>query len=111
MPFNVFELRGVYVFRVDDASVPASLERYYNEAEDRYEVPTADELEALPGKWRTVSDLDAYRVIFERDPPVSVRSTAVFVEEGPLRTTLLCPDEAAVERAVEAGGRRVETDG
>ncbi|WP_049986966.1 hypothetical protein [Halobellus rufus] len=110
MPLNVFDLRGVYVFRDDGRSVPASLERHYNEAEDRYEVPTEEELDALPGEWRVVSDLDAYRVVFDRDPPVGVRSEAVFVDEGPLRTTLLCPDEAAVERAIEAGGTPADAD-
>ncbi|WP_144903394.1 hypothetical protein [Halobellus captivus] len=107
MSFNVFEIRGVYLFEGSE-SVPPSLEGYYNDAEDRYEIPEKGDLNALRNEWRLVTDLDAYRVVFDRDPPADVRSTAVFVEEGPIRTTLLCPDEAAVDRALEAGGRLVE---
>lgn len=110
MSFNVFEIRGVYVFRGEGVSIPPSLQRYYNETEDRYEVPERGALEALSAEWELISDLDAYRVVFDREPPASVRSTAVFVEEGPLRTTVLCPDEAAVERAIEEGGQAIDAD-
>jgi len=110
MSLNVFEIRGVYVFRGEGESIPPSLQRYYNDAENRYEVPERDALDDLPGEWELISDLDAYRVVFDRDPPESIRSEAVFEDEGPLRTTLLCPDDAAVERAIEAGGRPIATD-
>jgi hypothetical protein len=110
MPLNVFEMRGVYLFRADEESVPPSLARYHNDAEDRYEVPTEADLDALDDEWRIVSDLDAYRVVFEGDPPADVEAAALFVEDAPLRTTVLCPDDGAVDRALDAGGRRIDAD-
>ena len=107
MSVRVFDLRGVYVFEYDD-EVPPSLEGAYNEFEDRYEVPTADALEALPESFEIVADADPFRVEFRGDPPDAVTEAALFVEDGPMTTTVLCPDEEAVERAVEAGGRRVD---
>ena len=110
MPINVFEMRGVYLFRVNEESIPRSLARYYNDAEERFEVPTEAALDALDAEWRIVSDLDAYRVVFDGDPPAEMQSAALFVEDAPLRTTILCPDEKTVERALDAGGRRVDGD-
>ncbi|MFD1687360.1 hypothetical protein [Halobellus litoreus] len=110
MSLNVFELRGVYVFDAGEGSVPPSLSRYYNDAADRFEVPNEADLEALDTEWRIVTDLDAYRVVFDGDPPSELQSAALFVEEAPLRTTVLCPDRETVERALAAGGSRVDDD-
>lgn len=106
MTVRVFDLRGVYVFEYD-GDVPPSLSGAYNEFEDRYEVPTEDALEAIPEPYEIVEDTDPYRVEFRGDPPDSVAEAALFVEDGPMTTTVLCPDEETVEQAVGAGGRRV----
>lgn len=107
MSVRVFDLRGVYVFEYDGELSP-SLESAYNEFEDRYEVPTADALEAIPEPYEIVEDADPFRVEFRGDPPDAIAEAALFVEDGPMRTTALCPDEATVVRAVDAGGRRVD---
>ncbi len=107
MTIRVFELRGVYVFQYD-GEMPPSLSGAYNEFEDRYELTDSEALEALPGPYELVEDADPYRVEFRGDPPDSVLAAALFVEDGPMSTTVLCPDEETVEQAVAAGGRRVE---
>lgn len=104
---QVFELRGVYVFRWD-GEAPPSLARHYNEVEDRYEVPTRDVLRTLPTAWELVEDPDPYRVRFHGDPPDELLDLAVVTEDGPRGSVLLLPDEAAVSRALEAGGDRVD---
>ncbi|WP_435126898.1 hypothetical protein [Halobaculum sp. D14] len=110
MTVRVFELRGVYVFRFD-GDVPPSLARHYNDREDRYELPTADALDDLPVAYDRVDDPDRFRVSFRGDPPEDVADAALLVDEGPVSSTVLCPDEDAVEAAVAAGGERVEPDG
>lgn len=107
MPVRVFDLRGVYVFEYDD-EVPPKLESAYNEFEQRYEVTAEADLDLLPEPYDVVADADRYRVEFRGDPPEEVTAAALFVEDGPMTTTVLCPDEECVERAVGAGGRRVE---
>lgn len=107
MSVRVFDLRGVYVFEYD-GEVPPSLAGAYNGFEDRYEVATADALEALPEPYEIVEDPDQFRVEFRGDPPEEVAEAALFLEDGPMSTTVLCPDEETVERAVDAGGRRVD---
>lgn len=107
MTVRVFDLRGVFVFRYD-GEVPPVLETAYNEHEDRYEVASADDLERLPTAYEIVDDADSYRVEFRGDPPDAVAAAALFVEDGPMTTTVLCPDEDCVEQAVAAGGQRVE---
>ena len=106
MTVRVFDLRGVFVFRYD-GEVPPALESAYNEFEDRYEVAAADDLDRLPEAYEIVENADRYRVEFRGDPPEELTAAALFVEDGPMSTTVLCPDEACVERAVSAGGRRV----
>lgn len=106
MTIRVFDLRGVFVFRYD-GETPPELERAYNPFEDRYEVNDLEQLEALPVGYELVEDADPFRVEFQGDPPDSVAGTAVFVEEGPMTSTVLCPDEKAVEKAVDAGGTRL----
>lgn len=105
MTLPVFEVRGAFLFRYDGETPPA-VERHYNAARDRFEVPTADALDALPVEYELVEDADRYRVRFRGDPPADVLRDALLVDEGPMSTTVLCPDEAAVERAVDAGGQR-----
>lgn len=107
MTVRVFELRGVFLFRYD-GEVPPGLAGAYNETADRYEVAVADDLELLPEPYEVVTDVDRYRVEFRGDPPGDVTQAALFLEDGPMATTVLCPDEACVEQAVEAGGRRIE---
>lgn len=107
MTVRVFDLRGVFVFRYD-GEVPPSLSGAYNEFEDRYEVTDREALDALPESYELIEDADPYRVEFRGDPPDPVLAAALFVEDGPMSTTVLCPDAETVERAVEAGGRRVE---
>lgn len=107
MTIRVFDLRGVYVFQYE-GEVPPAIESAYNEFEDRYEVLSRDDLEALPEPYEVVEDADPYRVEFRGDPPDEVTAAALFVEDGPMSTTVLCPDEESVERAVDAGGSRVE---
>lgn len=107
MTVRVFEVRGVYLFSYD-GEVPPSLADAYNEFEDRYEVADADRLDDLPVPYETVDDPDRFRVRFRGDPPESVTAAALLVESAPMTTTVLCPDEAARERAVEAGGEAVE---
>lgn len=106
MSLLVFELHGVYVFDYD-GEVPPSLARHYNEFEGRYEVPSADDLDALPVAYDVVDPAD-YRVRFRGDPPEAVAEAALLVEDGPMSTTVLCPDEGTVDRALDAGGERVE---
>lgn len=106
-PLRVFDLRGVYVFRYE-GSVPPALESAYNEVEDRYEVSQREDLDALPMPYELVEDPDDFRVRFRGDPPVEVLESAVFVADGPMATTVLCPDSDARERAVAAGGDRVD---
>lgn len=103
----MFDLRGVFVFRYEGETPPA-LERAYNPFEDRFEVNDEEALDALPITYELVDDADQFRVQFRGDPPAAVLESAVFVEEGPMTKTVLCEDEAAVEKAVEAGGTRVE---
>lgn len=107
MTVRVFELRGVYVFEYD-GEVPPSLQGAYNGFEDRYEVTDPDDLGALSEPYELVEEADPYRVEFRGDPPDAVLAAALFVEDGPMSTTVICPDEDTVERAVAAGGRRVE---
>ncbi|GAB7095908.1 hypothetical protein JCM30237_30620 [Halolamina litorea] len=107
MTVRVFELRGVYVFEYD-GEVPPSIEGAYNEFEGRYELASKTELDGLPESYELVEDPDPYRVEFRGDPPDSVTAAALFVEDGPMSTTVLCPDEDSVERAIDAGGRRVD---
>lgn len=107
MTVRVFELRGVYVFQYD-GEVPPELERAYNPIEDRYELSDAETLEALPEPYELVEEPDRFRVQFRGDPPDEVLELALFVEDGPMSTTVLCAAESAVARAVEAGGTRVD---
>lgn len=108
MTLHVFEVRGVFLFRYDgDEELPRSVSRHYNEVRDRYEVPTADALADLPVDYERVDDPDRFRVRFRGDPPGSVRQVALLVDDGPTSTTVLCPDEETVERALDAGGERV----
>lgn len=107
MPVRVFDLRGVYVFQYD-GEVPPAIESAYNEIEGRYEVIAETDLELLPDPYELVEDADRYRVEFRGDPPEDVTDAALFVEDGPMTTTVLCPDEECVERAVAAGGQRVD---
>lgn len=107
MPVRVFDLRGVFVFEYD-GELPPKLESAYNEFEGRYEVTAEADLDLLPESYELVEDADRYRVEFRGDPPDEVTAAALFVEDGPMTTTVLCPDEEGVERAVEAGGRRIE---
>lgn len=106
MTVRVFELRGVYVFQYD-GELPPALERAHNPIEERYEVSSEESLERLPMAYELVEESDQYRVQFRGDPPDSVLEVALFVEEGPMSTTVLCTEESAVEAAVEAGGTRV----
>jgi len=106
MTLRVFEVRGVCLFRTDREVAPP-LRRHYNAAEDRYEVPSRADLDALDPAWELVEDPDRFRVRFVGTPPASVAEAALLLEEGPGTTTALCPDEAAVERALAAGGDRV----
>lgn len=106
MTVRVFDLRGVFVFRYD-GETPPELERAYNPIEDRYEVSDRETLEALPVEYELVEEPDSFRVEFRGDPPDSVQSAAVFVEDGPMTSTVLCPDEETVEKAVDAGGSRL----
>lgn len=105
--FHVFDVRGVLVFRWD-GEAPPSLQRHYNAEEDRYEVPSEQVLADLDASWTLVEDRERFEVEFRDDPPEEVLADAVLVDDGPLQTTVLCPDEDAVERAVAAGGRRSE---
>lgn len=107
MTLRVFEVRGVYLFRYE-GETPPSIADHYNDARGRFEVPTADALDALPVDYEVVDDPDRFRVQFRGDPPDEVRTGALLVDEGPMSTTVLCPDADAVERALDAGGRRVE---
>lgn len=107
MPVRVFDLRGVYVFQYD-GEVPPAIESAYNGVEGRYEVIAEDDLELLPEPYELVEDADPYRVEFRGDPPEEVTESALFVEDGPMTTTVLCSDEESVARAVEVGGRRVD---
>lgn len=106
MTVRVFELRGVYVFQYE-GEVPPALERAYNPIEDRYELSDAGALEELPEPYELVEEPDEFRVEFHGDPPDEVLEVALFVEDGPMSTTVLCSAESAVERAVEAGGTQV----
>lgn len=106
MVVNVFEVRGVYLFRLDDRSAP-ELDRYYNETADRYEVPAEDAIAALDVSYQVVEEPDRYRVRFHGDLPVELLRASLHFEEGPGRTTLLLADEALVEEAIAAGGQRV----
>lgn len=107
-PINVFDLRNVYVFVADDdVELPPAVRSQYNAEEGRYELPTEaplDELRAAVEDVRLVEDRAAYTVAFDGDPPEELASAAVFVDDERLRTRLLLPDEATVERAVDAGG-------
>lgn len=105
MTLLVFEVRGVFLFRYD-GEIPPDVEQHYNAARDRFEVPTADALDALPVEYELVEDPDRYRVRFRGDPPDEVLADALLVDEGPTSATVLCPDERAVECAVDAGGQR-----
>lgn len=107
MTVRVFDLRGVYVFQYD-GDVPPAIESAYNEFEDRYEVAAAEDLDLLPAPYTVVEDADRYRVQFHGDVPEAVTDEALFVADGPMSTTVLCPDEECVERAIAAGGDRVE---
>lgn len=106
MTVRVFDLRGVYVFQYE-GEVPPALERAYNPIEDRYEVSDPDVLEELPEPHDRVEEADRYRVRFQGDPPDHVLEKALFVEDGPMSTTVLCSAESAVECAVQAGGIQV----
>lgn len=106
MTVRVFELRGVYVFQYE-GEVPPALERAYNPIEDRYEVSDPETLEALPVSYELVEQPDRFRVRFQADPPDEILDVALFVEDGPMSTTVLCSAESAVERAVDAGGTQV----
>lgn len=106
MTLLVFEVRGVFLFRTD-ADVSGSLANRHNPAEDRYEVPEREALEALPVDWKVVEAVDRYRVRFRSAPPASVREDALLVEDEPSATVVLCPTEATVEAAIAAGGVRV----
>lgn len=107
MTVRVFELRGVYVFQYDD-EVPPALERAYNPIEGRYEVSDRDVLEELPVEYELIEDADRFRVRFQGDPPDAVLEEALFVEDGPMSTTVLCSAEKAIEAAVDAGGTKVD---
>lgn len=107
MSVRVFDLRGVYVFQYD-GEVPPTIESTYNEAEGRYEVISEADLELLPESYELVEDADPYRVEFRGDPPEEVIEAALFVEDGPMTTTVLCPDEECVGRAIGIGGQRVD---
>ena len=97
----------MFVFRYD-GETPAEFERAYNPFEDRYEVNDWAALDALPVAYELVEDADRFRVQFHGDPPDKVLESAVFVEDGPMTKTVLCEDEAAVEKAVDVGGTRVD---
>lgn len=106
MTVRVFELRGVYVFQYD-GGLPPALERAYNPIEERYEVSDAETLEQLPEAYELAEEPDRFRVRFQGDPPDDVLEAALFVEDGPMSTTVLCSEESVVETAVQAGGTRV----
>lgn len=107
-PLRVFDLHGVYVFRLpDDLEVPPELSRSYNEAASRFEVQTRAALDALPVAHEVVEDADEFRVRFRDDSPADVLDGALFVERGPMATTALYADDDALAAALEAGGVRV----
>lgn len=107
MTLRVFEVRGVYLFRYE-GEAPPSVANHYNEARDRFEVPAVDALDELPVDYEVVDDNDRFRVRFRGDPPEAVRAAALLIDDGPMTTTVLCPDEDAVDRALDAGGERIE---
>lgn len=112
---TVFELRGVYVFRYGgDRRLPTRVESAYNDSAGRYELPDRSLLDSLPEDLAVtvVEDDDEFRVEFPAGSlPDAVAEEAVFVDEGPMTETALLSTEAAVERAVEAGGSRVAVPG
>lgn|GEM_PF-5495100 len=109
MTVNVFEMRGVYLFRLA-GEAPPSLSRYYNADADRFEVPDRETVATIPGDWTIVEDPDAFRVRFRGNPPRSALQAALLIEDAPGQTTLLYPSSSLVEEAVDAGGERVDPE-
>lgn len=109
---TVFHLRGIYVFAWDrEEPLPDEIESRYNPEENRYELPFDEELETLREAVEVdvvVDTPERFQVEFSRPPSREIRSRAVHEERAGGRSRLLFPTEAAVERAVEAGGSRLE---
>lgn len=108
---RAFELRGTYLCRLDpERPLPAAVESQYNSAEDRYELPETELLEALADAIDAdvvVEPAQAFTVEFVGEPPADLDLDPLFDWRERGRTRVLLPDEAAVERAVDAGGTRL----
>lgn len=118
---NAFEVEGTYLFKhyFEEEAVFSALRRYYSRYEYRFEVPAA-----RLGRVRSILEEHGYALIdvAEVEPFAVVKRkyTAhprVLFEDSVVQRGLgqfncfVMKDEAAVDRAIEAGARRLsETD-